>query len=294
MTSRYDEIMKTKPHLPFRMGYLTEAMVAKAEEELGETEEVRARTIPELRKMVENEPKLVCPTDDFYMLQYLRARKFNAKRAFSLLQNYHQVKKAYGELYDSYDIEILKKVYRVKALSCIPYRDEEGCVIYVLQLGKWNPDEIPIQMGIVGMTLAILFCVEEAATQVCGVRILLDVKGATFKQFTSLTPKYMTLFSKALRNCLPCRFKGIHIYNESTFFGCIWAVLKLLLSEKIKKRVHFHGDNQKNLHKFIPKAILPSEYGGENTQFSNESWFDSEIETFFDRYEELTTYGYRN
>lgn len=54
MSSRYDEIMKTKHYLPFPLGYYTDWMVVKAEKELGETEEVKAKTIPELRKMVES------------------------------------------------------------------------------------------------------------------------------------------------------------------------------------------------------------------------------------------------
>lgn len=290
----YDEIMKTKPYLPFRMGHLTDTMVAKAEEELGETDEAKAKTIPELRKMAEDDPKLACPTDDAYMLQYLRARKYSAKRAFSLLQNYHQVKKSYADLFDFADVERLRQIFRCKALSCFPYRDDDGCVIYLMQMGKWDPDEISMAEACIALTFLLLLCIEDSATQVCGMQILLDVRGAAFKQFKSFTPRYMNLISKALRNCLPIRFKGIHIFNESVIFGYIWAVFKLLLSEKIKKRVHFHGDNQKHLHKFIPKAVLPSEYGGEYTDFSGSDWTINQIETFFERFKELTTYGYRD
>ncbi|KFM72507.1 Alpha-tocopherol transfer protein-like protein, partial [Stegodyphus mimosarum] len=292
MGTRYDEIMKTKNFLPFRMGYITEDMAEKARKELGETEEVRLNAIAEMRKLVQAEPKLVCRTDDAFLLQYLRARKFNVKKAFSLLQNFYQTKEAYPEVYDKFDVETVRKVFKTLASTCLPYRDEEGCPVIFLQWGKWNPDEYTIQTALSVLTATALFCVQDPATQICGVRIVLDVRGSSLKHLRCLTPRYLHLFSKALRNCLPIRFKGIHIYNESTIFQYIWSVLKLFLTEKIKKRVHFHGDNQKSLHKFIPKAILPSEYGGDNINFSSSDYFPNEIESFYEQFTELHQTGY--
>lgn len=291
--ARYEEMVRSKKHLPFHMGYLTEDMVVRAQEELGETEEMKAKALPELRQMLEKESKLVCPKDDAYLLQYLRARKYNVKKAFQLMQNYHQVKKSYKDIYDTSDREILKKIFDVGAIICLPYRDSEGCVIYVLQLYKWDPDAVSFLEGVVGLTLNILHCIEDEATQVCGVRIFLDVKGASFKQIRCVTPRFLTLFSRALRNCLAARFKGIHIYNESVIFQYLWSLFRVFLSEKIKKRVHFHGDNQKHLHKFIPKLILPAEYGGDYPGDSV-AWYSTEVEKYFDRYAELTKYGYRD
>ncbi|XP_054718157.1 alpha-tocopherol transfer protein-like [Uloborus diversus] len=290
--SKYDEVMKAKGYLPFVLGYLTDNLTIQAEKELNETEESRQLCLAELRKVIQKDSKLVCPTDDAYLLQYLRARKFNVKKAFSLLQNFYQVKKSYPELFDNCDLDDLRKTYSSGAISTMPYRDQDGCAVYLIQMGKWDPEMISMQSGLTALTCCILMCIEDCATQVTGVHIIVDVRGANLKQLRCLTPRYLTLFSKALKNCLPVRFKGIHIYNESTVFQYIWSVLKLFLTEKIKKRVHFHGDNQKQLHKFIPKAILPSEYGGDNAAHSSLSWFMPVIESFFERYNEIHTYGY--
>ncbi|XP_035220940.1 alpha-tocopherol transfer protein-like isoform X2 [Stegodyphus dumicola] len=255
MGTRYEEIMKTKNYLPFRMGYITEDMVEKARKELGETEEVRLNAIAEMRKLVQAEPKLVCRTDDAFLLQYLRARKFNVKKAFSLLQNFYETKEAYPEVYDKFDVTSVRKVFKTLASTCLPYRDEEGCPVIFLQWGKWNPDEYTIQTALSVLTATALFCVQDPATQICGVRIVLDVRGSSLKHLRCLTPRYLHLFSKALR-------------------------------------VHFHGDNQKSLHKFIPKAILPSEYGGDNINFSSSDYFPNEIESFYEQFTELHQTGY--
>lgn len=286
--------MKTKPYLPFHMGYLTDSIVTKAEKELGETEAVKPEAIIQLRKMLKGEKKLTCPTDDAYLLQYLRARKFNVKKAFQLMQNYHQVKKSYSDIYDTFDSEILNKARASKAAYCLPYRDEDGCVVLVMKLNRWDPGEFSLAEALTYLTVVLLYCIEDPATEVCGTRVLVDVQGASLRQMRAITPRFLHLLSRALRNCLPIRFKGIHIYNESQIFQYIWSLLKLLLTEKIKNRVHFHGDNQKQLQKYIPKAILPTEdYGGDNPS-DVAAWFNTEIINYYEKYAELTTYGYRS
>lgn len=52
--TRYEEMVKAKKHLPFQVGYLTDFMVTKAQEELGETEETKAKALVDLRKMLDS------------------------------------------------------------------------------------------------------------------------------------------------------------------------------------------------------------------------------------------------
>lgn len=38
--------------------------------------------------------------------------------------------------------------------------------------------------------------------------------------------------------------------------------IKPFLKKKISDRMHFHPDGLESLYKFVPKEILPEEYGG--------------------------------
>ncbi|XP_015904154.1 alpha-tocopherol transfer protein-like [Parasteatoda tepidariorum] len=293
MGSRYEEIMATKPYLPYRMGYLTDWMVDKARDELNETDEIKAPALAELRELISKDTKLDVWTDDAYLLQYLRARKFNPKKAFNLFKNFYNVKHDYVEVYP-YDLDVdgLRSIFTSGAAGSLPYRDENGCVVFIFKVAKWNPDVFPIKTALSAMTAIILAAVEDPATQVCGVHIFLDVKGTSFRQIRCITPRYIQLFSKALRNTLAVRFKGIHIFNESFIFTYLYNIIKIFLTDKIKKRFHFHGDNAKHLHKIIPKAILPAEYGGDNVNYNESEWCQREIELFYDRFTELHKKGY--
>ncbi|GFT22384.1 retinaldehyde-binding protein 1, partial [Nephila pilipes] len=236
MTSKYEEVMKTKNFLPFHLDHLTAKMIKKAKDELKETDEIRGPAVEQMRKLVLAEKDLKCPTEDEYLIQFLRARKFDVGRAFELLHNKYEVKKSYCDLYDDADVDELRKFMETGVIYCFPYRDEEGCVVLVLQLNKWNPDDFNICIGLCALTGLLLYTVDNPATQICGIRVLVDVRGFTFKQMRCVTPRYIHLLSRALRNCLPIRFKGIHFFNESSIFQYVWSVLKLFLTDKIKGR----------------------------------------------------------
>lgn len=58
------------------------------------------------------------------------------------------------------------------------------------------------------------------------------------------------------------RVKGIYIISESRFVNGLVALIKQVVNAKIVNRIHVLK-SVKDLHEFIPKAILPIDYGGE-------------------------------
>ncbi|KAJ8711045.1 hypothetical protein PYW07_008287 [Mythimna separata] len=57
------------------------------------------------------------------------------------------------------------------------------------------------------------------------------------------------------------RLKGIHILTDSIGIDLLVKTVKLLVSEKIGNRIHVQATLE-DLHKAVPKEILPAEYGG--------------------------------
>ncbi|XP_053415619.1 alpha-tocopherol transfer protein isoform X5 [Nycticebus coucang] len=67
----------------------------------------------------------------------------------------------------------------------------------------------------------------------------------------------------AWRDSFPLKVRGIHLINEPAIFHAVFSMIKPFLTEKIKGRIHMHGDNYKqSLLRHFPN-ILPVEYGGE-------------------------------
>ncbi|XP_071041869.1 clavesin-2-like [Parasteatoda tepidariorum] len=145
------------------------------------------------------------------------------------------------------------------------YRDKTGSIIFICSLAKWDPDQVPLLYALSAASCMILSCIEDPATQVSGVQLVIDTKNVSFKHLRALSPRYLQLLGKAVR------------------------------VSKIKKKktvVHFHGSDMKHLHKYIPKEILPSDYDGDNINYSPGEWANKELYPYFEKYSELLRNGF--
>lgn len=68
--------------------------------------------------------------------------------------------------------------------------------------------------------------------------------------------------TSSIQEAYPIRQKGMHFINPMPGFESLFKIFHGFLSEKIKKRTFVHGSLE-DLHKHIPKALLPTEYGGD-------------------------------
>lgn len=59
------------------------------------------------------------------------------------------------------------------------------------------------------------------------------------------------------------KLKEVHIINVSPLIDTVINWVKPFLKEKIRNRIHVHPDGLESLYKFVPREILPSEYGGD-------------------------------
>ncbi|XP_049879544.1 uncharacterized protein LOC126376277 isoform X2 [Pectinophora gossypiella] len=69
------------------------------------------------------------------------------------------------------------------------------------------------------------------------------------------------------------KIKGIHILNAPPFVDRLVFLLKQALREKVASRLHVHSSYEE-LHKHIPKEILPKDYGGDAPSMAkiSEQW----------------------
>nr|XP_042909016.1 alpha-tocopherol transfer protein-like [Parasteatoda tepidariorum] len=292
MENNYDTMMAAKGFLPYKMGYLTDWMAKKAEEELNETEESRAQALTELRRLIAKERNLEIWTDDSYLLQFLRARKFDPERAMELIHNLYTMFKDNPDIYPKQlDTSIADTICEADAGGAFPYRHKDGGVVVFLKAANLDPDKISTQLAFLSAIAMLLSLAEDPATQVCGVHFVYsgEIKMSHIGLFRL---RYLKLLSKVLRNTMPIRFNAIHIVNESPILRYVFNTFKIFLSEKIVNRIHFHGSDMKQLHQYIPKEILPPEYGGDNISYSAVEFCKKEIGPFIKKYSDMLQKGY--
>ncbi|KAH8414705.1 hypothetical protein KR215_000833 [Drosophila sulfurigaster] len=91
---------------------------------------------------------------------------------------------------------------------------------------------------------------------------IFDMKGTTMRHISRLTISTLRAYVKFLQLAFPVRLKAIHMVNCPTYLDRIVSVVKPFISEEVFKLIRFHTSSIDTLYSFVPRQMLPEEYGG--------------------------------
>ncbi|GBP24615.1 Alpha-tocopherol transfer protein [Eumeta japonica] len=116
-------------------------------------------------------------------------------------------------------------------------------------------------------------------------RYILDMKNFSFNLITKLSPMLLRKVEILCTKGYGIKIKGIHILNAPSFVDKVVYILKQGMKEKIGRRIHAHGTLE-DLHKHIPKEILPIDYGGEDRSLAelHAKWMEETFSTTMAEY----------
>ncbi|CAH2093981.1 unnamed protein product [Euphydryas editha] len=96
-----------------------------------------------------------------------------------------------------------------------------------------------------------------------GFIIVVDLTETNLSEFLSLlNPIELRQIISIFVEGYGMRIKGIHLISPSKLIDALIAIARQVLSSKIAGRIHIHKTIEE-IYKFIPKHILPKDYGGE-------------------------------
>lgn len=125
---------------------------------------------------------------------------------------------------------------------------------------------------------------EDDQAIIAGVIFIQDMKGLTMAHLAQMTPAIIKKSSTIFQESMPTRPKQLHYLNLPSFFDTMYQMMKPFIKEKLRKRVMRNyvisfisiidilfctfqiilhtKDNLEGLYEYVPKEILPIEYGG--------------------------------
>ncbi|XP_078001150.1 alpha-tocopherol transfer protein-like [Glandiceps talaboti] len=259
---------------------LSAELQAKAEKELNENPSTRRDSIQALRSLTNTRPDIRFRRDDAFLLRFLRAKKFDLKKAFHQLCRYYEVRRDYRQVFDDLRPSQLKHVWEGGMDACLPGRDSEGRRVLVFRPGKWNPDKCPSVDSLRAAVITTERVLEEEETQINGVVIMGDFAEYSMKQAVHIGPTFARMNTSILQNAMPMRIKGFHFINTPAIFQAGMALWRPLMSEKMRQRMHVHGDDFGTLHTQMPSSMLPTDFGGNQASFDTRAveWMEELLE----------------
>ncbi|XP_025892066.1 alpha-tocopherol transfer protein [Nothoprocta perdicaria] len=222
--------------------------------------------LDELRRRAQEEPgqRWPQPLTDGFLLRFLRARDFELEPAWRLLKNYQKWRIECPEISADLRPSSILGLLRAGYHGVLRSRDPSGSKVLIYRIGQWDPKLFTAYDVFRVSLITSELIVKEIETQQNGVKVIFDLQGWRFAHAFQISPAVAKKIAAVLTDSFPLKVRGIHLINEPLFFHPVYALIKPFLTEKIKQRVHMHGNNyMQSLTEHFPTSILPQEYGGE-------------------------------
>uniref|UniRef100_A0A336MFQ7 CSON014692 protein n=1 Tax=Culicoides sonorensis TaxID=179676 RepID=A0A336MFQ7_CULSO len=252
-------------------------MSAKIREELREpaTPEEIERDVAAIKEWLTKQPHLPKDMDDARLRTFLRGCKFSLEKVKKKLDMYYTMRNAIPEFFSNRDInrpeisQILDFVHMPPLPGLTP-NGRRVCILRGLDT-EIKTSDVTEAMKVALMIGDIRLYEEQVG--VAGDVYILDASVATPTHFAKFTPALVKKFLICVQEAYPVKLKEVHVINVSPLVDTIVNFVKPFLKEKIRERIHLHS-SMDSLYKFVPKDMLPIEYGGQagNIKDLNEQW----------------------
>ncbi|XP_076821293.1 alpha-tocopherol transfer protein-like [Clavelina lepadiformis] len=244
---------------------LSPELLEKAVTELNEPRDnaERLKAIDELRNSYNAEKYgPLIRDDDGFILRFLRAKKFNQKKALTVLQNYHAIQKEFCELFIKVNNPIiLQPLINSQVVLTLEGLAKDGASCLWVRMGLLDKN-IDMYDLMAYSILVIEKLLESEACQINGLHDIEDLENFNIGVILKISPFALARMNSIWQDAMPLRFKSIHLLNEGKVYDVLFNLCKPFLKQKIIDRIHTHGSDVNGLHEFVDQAVLPPELGG--------------------------------
>ncbi|KAG7173400.1 clavesin-2-like [Homarus americanus] len=246
----------------------------------------KTHAIQQLHALLPTRPDVAfLRTDHPFLLRFLRAKKFRVGDAFLLLCRYFEYRQRHRELFRGLNVGSgggecggggSETGIQTALLDGLPgvlaERDPCGRPIIVLLASNWDHSRYDVRTVYQAVLLTLERLVEDEAVQAAGVVAILDWSNFPARLTTSLSPKLLRLMLDGLQDAFPLRLGALHLVNQPWYVEAALSLARPFLKEKLRSRIHVHGNNLATLHAQVPPRLLPAELGGEGGEYHAHTW----------------------
>ncbi|VVC37057.1 Cellular retinaldehyde binding/alpha-tocopherol transport,CRAL/TRIO, N-terminal domain,CRAL-TRIO lipid [Cinara cedri] len=249
--------------------------------ELNEDLTTREKDLEHIKEWLQMQPHLPQFQDDVRLMTFLRGCKFSLEKTKRKLDMYFTMRAAVPEFFANRDPTLpeIKEVMKTVNVPPLPGLTPNGR--RVVMLHGLDVDQISATV-VDGMKVVLMIGdirLKEEHIGVAGDVYILDACVATPQNFAAhfakFTPTLLRKFLTCVQEAYPVKLKEVHVINASSLVDTIINFVKPFLKEKIRNRIHVHS-NVETLYEYVPKDMLPEEYGGQAGPIAeiNRQWYE--------------------
>ncbi|KAL7062133.1 hypothetical protein AAHC03_01723 [Spirometra sp. Aus1] len=215
------------------------------------------------------------PTDDAFLLAFLRHAKFNHSKAQKRLDNLCTFRTAESIgapswfNYEEDRLDVLMEFARKKLTAVLGFT-QEGVLCFLMRAENWPRHAInPEELNRATHTWQDAFICDERV-QIGGCVFIVDFEGMSKREFMKTQdPHASKLSTMYLQEAMPFRIKKLIYLNMPKFFEVFFKAASVWISEKMKSKMLMLQKDLKPAYDSVPglEELMPSEYNGGNCSF---------------------------
>ncbi|XP_967589.2 alpha-tocopherol transfer protein-like [Tribolium castaneum] len=230
------------------------------EKEYAKDNRLSPQDVKILADWMEKQPHLPKATE-LQLILFLQSCYYRIEVAKNAIDNFFTVRTLCPDIFGAPPIEILKRELTVGSINFLPEQTPEGYRVVLMKLIDTRPEHYHCVSEINFTDLTLMLNLHQQGT--CnGLVAIMDMKGLTFGHLTRFNLVAIKKHLFYVQEAVPVRIKGIHHINIVPFTDKIIAMVKPFMKKELIDLLHFHN-SMDSLFKFVPKHVLPKDYGGE-------------------------------
>ncbi|KAJ3618113.1 hypothetical protein MTP99_006144 [Tenebrio molitor] len=199
---------------------------------------------------------------ELHLALFLQSCYYRIEPTKTAIDNFFTVRTLCPDLFGTPSVESLKEELSVGSINVLPKKTPEGYAVIWMKLRDPAPEHYRCVNQINLLDLIMMLNLHQKGT--CnGVLALFDMKGLSFGHLTRFNLVAIKKHLFYVQEATPVRIKGLHYINVVPFADTLIGMAKPFMKKELVDMLNFHDESMETLYKYVPKEIMPKDYGGE-------------------------------
>lgn len=217
-----------------------------------------------MREWLSKQAHLPPKIDDIFIKRFLRCCNHSLEQTKNLMDLFYTLRSQAPEIFGNRDPEDpkLKMAADLVDLAPLPKLTSNNYKLFIYRLNDSDVDKFSYVdvLKVFFMVADIRIYTEDSESD--GEVPIFDMGKLTLRHLTKVSLPILKKYMVYTQEAHPIRLKQIHVLNTAPFLDKCLALVKPFMKTEVAQMLHFHTPNSTTLFDYIPRDLIPEDYGG--------------------------------